>query len=498
VSRVIELMPNCLSLRSYGARFVAVLAIAGVVAALTAPGASAAGDCSSSGPALEAATPGTPQFKTLVESGLAEGCFAYVNDPTTLYVEIIRGPATGETKAIGPTGAELFDIALAPSGALYGARSNSVFYTVDRETGAATAVGGIGFFVNGLTVSPAGVVYGAGNSTLVTIDPATGKGTPTEKSIGLSSSGDLAFSASGDLYMSSTPGDNLAKLNPATGVGAVVGPIGSTNVYGLGESLGTLFGITQAGVLLTIDTATGAGTALTPSGPSALGMATALGPPPAPPAPAVPPVVKITSGPPKETPKQRATFAFVGVAGGSYECSVDGGKWTACKSGDSFGPLVPGDHRFQVRETLNGLTGPADSYFWTVALPKACVLRVARARVFVFASKQKVRLVIRYTAYRPADVTVSYALSGAKGKLALGSATSRFKKAGLFRLPEPLGKTAIGKVRAAKLFKVKFKIAGTPSSCGRYYTKRLTIPKVVSGQPVWFQSDSIFTSGGGT
>lgn len=252
-------------------------------------------------------------------------------------------------------------------------------------------------------------------------------------------------------------------------------------------------------MLLRIDPATGVGTPLNQAGPAALGMATALGPPPLPPAgPAVPPVVKITSGPPKESAEQRATFAFAGVAGGSYECSVDGGGFRPCKSGDSFGPLAPGDHRFQVRETLNGLTGPVDNYYWTVDLPKACVLQVARARVFVFASKQKVRLVIRYKAYRPAEVTVSYALSGTKGKLTLGSATSQFKKAGVFRLPERLGKGAIGKVRAAKLFKVKFKIAGTPSSCGRYYTKSLTIPRVVSGQPVWFQSDSVFTSSGTT
>ena len=473
----------------------AVFAIAGVFAALTAPAASAAGDCSTTRSGLEAATPGTPQFETLVESGLTEGCLAYINDSTTLYVDIIRGPDIAEYFEVGPTGVELVDIALAPNGAMYGAGSNHVFYTVNRETGAATPVGaGIGFYVNGLTVSPAGVIYGSGNEVLLTIDPATGQGTPIGSGTGFNSSGDLAFLANGDLYMSSSPGDTLVKLSSATGSGALVGPIGRPTVYGLGESLGTLFGITFGGVLLTIDPATGVGTPLNQAGPFALGMATALGPPPA---PATPPVVKITSGPPKETQNQRATFAFAGVAGGSYECSIDGGSFKPCKSGDSFGPLAPGDHRFQVRETLGGLTGPPDSRSWTVDLPKACVLQVARARVFVFASKQKVRLVIRYTAYRPADVTVSYSVSGAKGKLALGAADGHFKKAGLFRLAEPLGDAAIGKVRAAKQFQVKFKIAGTPSSCGRYYTKHLTIPKTVSGQPVWFQSDSIFAAGGG-
>jgi hypothetical protein len=209
--------------------------------------------------------------------------------------------------------------------------------------------------------------------------------------------------------------------------------------------------------------------------------------------PGTPPVVKITSGPPHETAETGATFTFKGVAGGTYECSIDNGAWQPCTSGQSFGPLLPGDHLFQVRETLGGLTGPADSYRWTIDLPKQCVLRVARARVFVFTKHDKARLVIHYTSYRPAKVTVDYKLKGSKGKLALGSATARFQQKGVFRLAENLGKEEMGKVRAAKLFQVHFHIAGTPASCGRFYTKLLTIPKKISNQTVWFQSDSLFT-----
>lgn len=209
--------------------------------------------------------------------------------------------------------------------------------------------------------------------------------------------------------------------------------------------------------------------------------------------PGTPPVVKITSGPPAETADQNAVFTFKGVSGGTYECSIDGGPFAPCTSGQNFGPLAPGDHLFQVRETLAGLTGPAASYKWTIDLPKPCVLRVARARVFAFTKKDKVRLVIHYTSYRTADVTVSYKLEGKKGKLALGTASAKFKKAGVFRLPETLSAKEFAKVRAAKLFKVHFKIAKTPKSCGRYYTKELTIPRKISGQTVWFQSDSNFT-----
>lgn len=210
--------------------------------------------------------------------------------------------------------------------------------------------------------------------------------------------------------------------------------------------------------------------------------------------PPTPPKARITSHPPKETAGRRAPFAFTGERGGTYECSVDAGPWRSCRSGEDFGPLLPGDHRFRVRETLNGLTGPADSYSWTIDLPRACVLRVARARVFVYARKHRVRLVIHYKTYRPARVTVAYKLFGRRGTLALGSATSRFKTAGLFRLTKSLRGGEMHKVRAARLFKLRFRIPKAPHSCGRYYTKRLTIPKRFGGQKVWFQSDSIFTS----
>jgi alpha-tubulin suppressor-like RCC1 family protein len=209
---------------------------------------------------------------------------------------------------------------------------------------------------------------------------------------------------------------------------------------------------------------------------------------------AAPPKTQIISTPSKETADKRARFTFTGVAGGTYECSVDAGPWRRCRSGEDFGPLPPGDHRFRVRETLNGLTGPADSYSWTIDLPRACVLRVARARVFAFTHQHRVRLVIHYKTYRPARVTVSYKLHGARGSLALGSASSHFKTAGIFRLPERLNKRGVAKVRATRAMTVKFTISKTPTSCGRYYTKRLTIPKRIFGQTVWFQSDSIFTS----
>jgi len=201
--------------------------------------------------------------------------------------------------------------------------------------------------------------------------------------------------------------------------------------------------------------------------------------------------VKILSGPPRETPDQSAAFTF-SASMGRFECSIDGGFFAACVSGQRYSGIAPGDHLFQVRATLGGAPGPASNYKWTVDLPRACVLRVARARTFVYTKKHKVRLVIHYTSYRPADVSVAYSLAGSKGRLFLGRASEHFAKAGIFRFPVSLSKGAAGKVKAAKSFRVRFAIPQTPSSCGRYYTKKLTIPKEKSGQTVWFQSDSIF------
>lgn len=219
-------------------------------------------------------------------------------------------------------------------------------------------------------------------------------------------------------------------------------------------------------------------------------------PPPPPPPPAPPqPAVQITRGPPHESAQTAAVFDFAGTAGGIFECSLDGRAWKPCASGEDFGPVQPGDHLFQVREVLGGVTSAPASYRWTVDLPRKCVLRVARARVFVFTKHRKTRLVIHYTSYKPARVTVGYALKGKRGKLTLGSASAKFRKAGVFRLPVRLTPKEIAKVRAAKRFKVRFKIPKTPKGCGRYYTKRLTIPRKISGQTVWFQSDSRFAPG---
>jgi hypothetical protein len=47
-------------------------------------------------------------------------------------------------------------------------------------------------------------------------------------------------------------------------------------------------------------------------------------------------------------------------------------------------------------------------------------------------------------------------------------------------------------VRGASEFDVQFKIPGTPSFCKHYFKRKLTIPRFIEGQRVWFQTGSVF------
>ena len=124
--------------------------------------------------------------------------------------------------------------------------------------------------------------------------------------------------------------------------------------------------------------------------------------------------------------------------------------------------------------------------------PEECVLRTARARLFTFASQNRIRLVIRYTAFDPGDVFVDYRLSGGKGGLKLGTAHQHFEKRGLLRVNQRLSEAEMNKVRAAKRFTIVMTIPAAPRFCRRFDTRHLTIRRTIHSQAVWFQSDSVF------
>ena len=124
--------------------------------------------------------------------------------------------------------------------------------------------------------------------------------------------------------------------------------------------------------------------------------------------------------------------------------------------------------------------------------PEECLLRTARARVLTFDAKSRVRLVVRYTSFSPADVTVDYGLTGGRGPLKLGAARQRLAGEGVFRVTEKLSRGEMEKVRAARRFTVEIDTPAAPGYCRRFATRELTVRRTVRSQVVWLQSDSAF------
>jgi hypothetical protein len=224
-----------------------------------------------------------------------------------------------------------------------------------------------------------------------------------------------------------------------------------------------------------------------------------------------------------------ATLASAPFPGATFRCSLDNGPAESCTSPFLTPPLEGGAHSFSVfaegAEHFVADPTPAQRTFSVSGFeedcevfedeeesgeevaeceeeeaedsrvpPEECLLRTARARLFTYSSQNRVRLVIRYTAFAPADVYVDYKLSGGKGSLKLGTAHQRFAKSGLLRVNERLTDGEMDKVRAAKRFTVLMTVPEAPRFCRRYDTRHLTIRRTVHSQAVWFQSDSIFGS----
>ena len=166
--------------------------------------------------------------------------------------------ATGNVNVIGDMGVTMTDIAFDPDGDLWGITFTSL-YKIDKTTAASTLIGNLGTSALSLVFNSSGILYTA-NSSLYTIDTTTG----TASLVGNGgdsylSSGDLAF-VGGELFLSSSGGDNLVKINTGDGSGSLIGDIGFSSVFGLASPNGTdLFGLEGTNII-SIDSATGMGT----------------------------------------------------------------------------------------------------------------------------------------------------------------------------------------------------------------------------------------------
>jgi len=236
----------------------------------------------------------------LILVGLSLPSFAdtiYVaGDNSNLYT---IDPTTGATTFVGAMGVVMTDIALR-NGAMYGvsfpASGPDSLYSINPNTGAATLVGGTGVFLNALEFGADGTLYGAGGApgcgppphattcnSFYKLDVGTGLATLIGTGT-YDSAGDLAFVGS-PLYLTSVLNastDQLFTVNPTTGAGSLVGNIGFAQVFGLAYASGTLYGFNDVGNnVIRINTATGAGTSVaTYSGFEILGATSVVVPEP--------------------------------------------------------------------------------------------------------------------------------------------------------------------------------------------------------------------------
>jgi hypothetical protein len=107
------------------------------------------------------------------------------------------------------------------------------------------------------------------------------------------------------------------------------------------------------------------------------------------------------------------------------------------------------------------------------AAPAECLLSRAEPTVTALASRDRVRLQIRYASSSPATVAVEYGLRGGKGSLYLGGEKKRLARHGVLRLTETLSEAQMAKVMAARAFTVRLRVAAAPGYCRPFFDLQL-------------------------
>jgi hypothetical protein len=124
--------------------------------------------------------------------------------------------------------------------------------------------------------------------------------------------------------------------------------------------------------------------------------------------------------------------------------------------------------------------------------PAACVLRTARATMVAYESQSKLRLLVSYTSFAPAQVAIEYRLHDGRGSLDLGREQRRLAYAGVVRDTERLGRARMARVLRANDLTVELRVLSAPSSCRRYGTRELKSRRATPGRVTWTQSSSVF------
>jgi len=147
------------------------------------------------------------------------------------------------------------DIAIDGSGNFYGVSYNTL-YAIDGYTAEVSPISPIDFPLYGLTCTFEGRLIGGGDG-LFEIDTETGEMTTLVPSGHYETSGDLVGLPDGLLYWAVRDGDDLVVVDPVSGVSIPRGEIGVEEIYGLGYADGSLYGFTEAGVVIEINPSNG-------------------------------------------------------------------------------------------------------------------------------------------------------------------------------------------------------------------------------------------------
>jgi hypothetical protein len=174
-------------------------------------------------------------------------------------------------------GSQMTDLAINADGAAWGITFNAL-YRVDLVTARCTFLAPFaGAMFNGLSFVP-GTEFEPGerlvaanrNGAVVRVDTATG----AIRQIGvygpdIGSSGDLVSVVDGGTFATivdlnvgfgEEPVEYLARIDPTNGRATRIGPTGVTRTWGVGYWRGIVFGFTEGGAVVTLDTATGRAT----------------------------------------------------------------------------------------------------------------------------------------------------------------------------------------------------------------------------------------------
>jgi hypothetical protein len=102
-----------------------------------------------------------------------------------------------------------------------------------------------------------------------------------------------------------------------------------------------------------------------------------------------------------------------------------------------------------------------------------CLLTAAQATVSSGAHANRIRVAIRYTAFRPAAVAVSYQVRGGGG-VRLGSAQAHFARKGVFHDTIAVSDRELAQVSAAREVAIGLHALNTPAYCRQVFQQHLT------------------------